>query len=391
VPWKATSPMDERRAFVRDHELGVFSVAELCRRFGVSRKTGYKWLQRHARGGVAALVSRSRRPHHIPHETKAAKVERIVELRRRHGWGAKKLLRLLESREPKVSWPARSTIEDILKRHGLVISRRRRSYPGHAPRPQTSMSAPNEVWTADFKGEFRMGNGIYCYPLTVVDGFSRYLLGCQGLHSTASRSARAVFSELFHEYGLPRIIRSDNGSPFASTALSRLSRLSVWWIRLGIIPELNEPAHPEQNGRHERMHRELKASVTRPARASLSAQQRAMNHFRSEYNVIRPHEGIGLETPASLYRPSPRAMPDRLPAIEYPAHLEERLVSENGGIRWNSRWVCVSHVLAGEIVGLEPIDDGMWDVYFGPINLGRFDQRTMRITDRLGRNRRRKV
>lgn len=236
-----------------------------------------------------------------------------------------------------------------------------------------------------------MGNGIYCYPLTVVDGFSRYLLGCQGLHSTASRPARAVFAELFHEYGLPRIIRSDNGSPFASTALSRLSRLSVWWIRLGIIPELNEPAHPEQNGRHERMHRDLKASVTRPARANFSAQQRAMNHFRSEYNDIRPHEGIGLETPASLYRPSSRALPERLPAIEYPAHLEERLVSENGGIRWNSCWVCVSHVLAGEIVGLEPIDDGLWDVYFGPINLGRLDQRTMRITDRLGRNRRRKV
>jgi transposase InsO family protein len=383
--------MDERSAFVRDHRLGVFSVAELCRRFGVSRKTGYKWLGRYAEGGASALGSRSRRPHHVPHETKAARVERIVALRRKYGWGAKKILRILEGREPAVSWPARSTIEDILKREGLVIPRRRRTYPGHAPRPQTPMSVPNEVWTTDFKGEFRLGNGIYCYPLTVMDGCSRYLLGCQGLHSTASRPAREVFSQLFREYGLPRIIRSDNGSPFASTALGRLSRLSVWWIRLGIIPELNEPAHPEQNGRHERMHRELKASVTRPPRANLAAQQRAFNHFREEYNEIRPHEGIGLETPASIYQPSTRPAPDRLPSVVYPAHLEERLVSENGGIRWNGRWVCVSHVLAGEIIGLEPIDDGLWDVYFGPVNLGRLDERTMRILDRLGRNRRRKV
>lgn len=383
--------MDERRSFVRDHELGVFSMAELCRRFGVSRKTGYKWLRRHAEGGPGALASRSRRPHSSPHETKRQEVERIVDLRRKHGWGAKKILRILERREPCVSWPARSTVEDILKREGLVMPRRRRVYPGHAPRPQTPMSAPNEVWTTDFKGEFRMGNGTYCYPLTVVDGYSRYLLGCEGLYSTASRPAKAVFHELFREHGLPRIIRSDNGSPFASTALGRLSRLSVWWIRLGIIPELNEPGHPEQNGRHERMHRELKARVTRPARANLAAQQRALNHFRAEYNEVRPHEGIDLETPATLYHTSTRTLPDRLPHIDYPPHLERRLVSENGGIRWNGHWVCVSHVLAGEIVGLEPIDDALWDVYFGPINLGRFDERTLQINDRLGRNRRRKV
>jgi len=392
VPWNETSPMHERMQFVADLELGVFSVSELCRRFGVSRKTGYKWLQRHRAGGASGLADRSRRPRRIPHETKAATREHILELKSRHPyWGAKKLLKILRRTRPDAVWPACSTVSALLKREGLVIGKRRRNWPGHAPKPQTPMKAPNEIWTVDYKGEFKTKDGIYCYPLTVVDGYSRYLLGCQGHYSTATGPAKADFQRLFREYGLPRIIRSDNGVPFATTALGRLSRLSVWWIKLGITPELNEPAHPEQNGRHERMHKTLKAETTRPPRANLNAQQRLFNAFRREYNDERPHEALEQETPASVYTPSPRTMPDHPHPLEYPAHFERRLVSENSGVRWNGERVCVTHVLAGEIIGLEPVDDGLWDVYFGPVKLGRLDERTLKIIDRLGRNRRRKV
>jgi hypothetical protein len=254
------------------------------------------------------------------------------------------------------------------------------------------MTEPNEIWTADFKGQFRTRDGQYCFPLTVVDGFSRYLLACQGLRSTAISLSRPVFQRLFEEYGLPRIIRTDNGVPFATTALGRLSLLSVWWIRLGIYPELIEPAHPEQNGRHERMHRTLKAETTRPVAGNLQAQQRRFNRFVDEYNLERPHEALGQETPASVYRPLQlRKLPRKLPQLEYPGHFELRLVSRNSGIRWRKHWVCVTETLAGEYVGLEEIDDGFWDVYFGPVRLGRLDERTLRIEDHKGRTIRKTV
>jgi putative transposase len=229
----------------------------------------------------------------MPQQTEAATMERIVEVKRlHHNWGAKKLLKILRRKDPARAWPACSTVSARLKREGLVVAKPRRTWPGHAPKPQTPMKAPNEIWTVDYKGAFKTGDGIYCYPLTVADGFSRYLLGCQGHYSTATGPAKAVFLRLFREYGLPRIIRSDNAVPFATTALGRRSRLSVWWIKLGIKPELNDPAHPEQNGRHERMHRTLKAETTRPPRANLNAQQRAFNEFRREYNEERPHEAL---------------------------------------------------------------------------------------------------
>jgi len=251
------------------------------------------------------------------------------------------------------------------------------------------MQAPNDIWTADFKGHFRTRDGLYCYPLTVVDGYSRFLLGCQGLLSTKHSDSRPVFLRLFRELGLPRIIRTDNGVPFATTALGRLSLLSVWWIRLGIYPELIEPAHPEQNGRHERMHRTLKAETTRPPGGNLSSQQRRFNLFREEYNQERPHEALNQDTPASRYRSSPRKMPPKLPSIDYPAHYEVRLVSRNGGIRWNCHWVNVTQTLGGEYVGLEEVDNDLWDAYFGPLKLGRFNERTLQIEDHLGRSQRR--
>jgi hypothetical protein len=245
--------------------------------------------------------------------------------------------------------------------------------------------APNHVWCADFKGQFRMGNGRYCYPLTVTDGFSRFLLGCHGLQGTAVVGAKPVFRRLFEEYGLPQFIRTDNGVPFATNTLARLSKLSAWWVRLGVLPQLIEPGNPQQNGRHERMHRTLKAEVTRPPAAAMRSQQQRFDGFRKEFNNDRPHEALDLRTPSELYTPSVRAMPSKLPPLEYPDRYEVRYVSANGGIRWNSRWINLSTTCVGEYVGLEEIDDGIWNVYFGALRIGRLLERTMKIEDAYGR------
>lgn len=383
--------MDQRIRFIVDYRRDYATFAELCERYGVSRKTGYKWVDRYEVIGPRGLEDLSRRPHACPTATPLPVVEQLLALRRSHpSWGAKKLLSVL-GRRGVAALPGRSTCCDLLKRHGLVTSARRRKYPGHPGRPPSGPTEPNDIWTADFKGQFRTRDGRYCYPLTIADGYSRFLLACQGLRSTSLELSRPVFFRLFDEHGLPRTIRTDNGVPFATTALGRLSTLSVWWIRLGIHPQLIEPAHPEQNGSHERMHRTLKHETTRPAKGNLAAQQVRFNSFRTEFNEQRPHEALGQETPATLYRPSPRVLPKRLPELEYPAHYEVRYVSANGGMRWKCAWVCVTHTLAGEYVGLNEVGDGLWDVYFGPVLLGRMDERKLRIVDHRGRWIRRKV
>jgi putative transposase len=386
MPWREASPMDQRTQFIADHLRDMLSLTELCELYGISRKTGYKWIDRYVRQGPAGLEERSRRPRRSPNATSEEIVGAILEARRRHpSWGGKKLLALLQRRHPRWSLPGRSTACDILSRHGMVPRRRQRRRIGHPGKPTSQILAPNDVWSADYKGQFRVGDGRYCYPLTVADGCSRYLLGCQALPSTAVAEAKPIFMRLFHEYGLPKRIRSDNGVPFATNTLARLSTLSAWWVRLGILPELIEPGHPEQNGRHERMHRTLKAETTRPAAGSLAAQQRRFNIFREEFNDERPHEALDNATPAACYTTSPRPMPERLPPLEYPDRFEVRYVSANGGIRWNSRWVNVSIVCVGEYVGLEEIADGVWNVYFGPLRLGRLHERRMRIEDAYGR------
>jgi putative transposase len=386
MPWSSTSPMDQRVRFIADYQRRFFSLTELCRRFEVSRKTAYKWIERYEAEGASGLKDQSRRPHHCPHQTPTVVVQAILDFRRRHPtWGPKKILRVLSRRLPSWNWPSRSTCGDLLSRHGLVTARKRRSIPSHPGRPLTPMDEPNSIWTADFKGQFKTRDRRYVYPLTVVDGCSRFLLACQGLRSTAVQLSKPVFRRLFEEYGLPLIIRTDNGVPFATTALARLSELSVWWIRLGIYPELIEPAHPEQNGRHERMHRTLKAETTRPPCGNIRAQQVRFNRFRQEYNEDRPHEGLDQETPASAYRASPRKLPRELPRIEYPGHFEVRRVSTNSMIRWKSGRICVTHTLAGQHIGLEEVDDGRWDVYFGPLKLGRMDERRLQIEDDRGR------
>ncbi len=396
MPWRHVDAKSERLQFVRDARQRLVTFTELCALYGISRVTGYKWLERAEHSGLDFLQELSRRPHSCPHATPAELQARLLEARRRHPtWGPRKLLALVHRQDRRhgtaFAWPARSTVAELLRRNGLTAPRRRRPARGHLGRPLTPMSAPNVIWTVDYKGQFRLGDNRYCFPLTVQDGFSRYLLGCRGLTGTTTVECRPVFQRLFQEYGLPEIIRSDNGVPFATGALARLSQLSVWWIRLGIYPETIEPAHPEQNGRHERMHRTLKRETTRPPAPTPRSQQQRFDLFREEYNTVRPHEALGDATPASLYTRSPRPYPNTPPPVEYPSHFEVRLVSANGGIKWERSWVNVSHVLGGEYVGFEEIDDGEWNLYFGRMKLGRFHERLRCIEDERGRLARKRV
>jgi transposase InsO family protein len=380
MPWKETTPVAERMEFLVDYRRELFTVSFLAERHGVSRKTLYKWIERFEAEGVVGLQDQPRRACCHPNQTSEEVESAITAFRRKHPyWGPKKIVHVLSTRDEETSWPARSTVAAILKRHGLVKARRRRRPVGHPGHPTTVAREPNELWATDFKGEFLMGDGIYCYPLTLTDLCSRYLVGCKGLLSTKTDGVKKSFERLFREYGLPRAIRSDNGVPFASTGLGRLSRLSVWWIKLGIRPELTQPAHPEQNGSHERMHRTLKQATTRPPAGDLVRQQKRFDEFRLEFNTERPHEAIGMKRPAELYSPSARPFPSVLPRIEYPGHFEVRRVSRNGGIRWRHGWLNVSHPLIDEYVGLEEVDDKIWDLYFGSMLLGRFDEREKKL------------
>lgn len=380
MPWRELEPMEQRLELIREYESGLWTMTELAAQYGVSRKTAYKWLERYERGGAAGVSDRSRRPHHSPHATAAALMDAIVALRRKHPrWGAKKLLRILRRRDPASLWPARSTACDYLKARGLVPSGRRQPrMPARSRGPLTPPVAPNDVWTTDFKGEFRTGDGAYCYPLTLRDAFSRFVLRCDALTGRTTASTRDRFERAFAEYGLPARIRSDNGGPFASPGLGGLSQLSVWWIRLGIIPERIAPGHPEQNGSHEQFHAVLKAHTTRPPAATARAQQRRFATFCVEYNDERPHEALHDDTPAEHYQPSPRALPRRLPPLEYPGHAEIRRVDQNGYASWR-RPLFVSTALADHPVAFEEIDDGLWTVTFATVVLGRFDERLHRI------------
>ena len=378
MPWARTDWMSERVKFIAAYLEYDACFRDLCRDFGVSRKTGYKWLRRYEVDGAAGLEDRSRAPHSHPNALADDVVQVVLALRRRHPrWGPRKLRILLKRERPHCLLPAASTIGDLLKRHGLARPRRRirRSSP-YGDRLR-QYDAPNAVWCADFKGHFPIGGrrGKRCHPLTISDGFSRYLLRCQALRRPLHRCVKRVFESAFCEYGLPGAIRTDNGPPFSSLTAGGLSRLAVWWIRLGIRPERILPGRPDQNGRHERMHSTLKAETAKPPRSSYRGQQRAFDRFQAEYNHERPHEALGLEVPASLYRPSLRAYPDRLPEPEYPHHFETRVAYRNGVITFGATQWLVSVCLAGERVGLEPCDDGRWRVHFGWVPIGVLDLR----------------
>ena len=388
MPWKEELPMDQKIRFIGDYLNRYFPFTELCDRFGISRKTGYKWINRYQESGLPdSVLERSRRPHHFPSQTRETIVAALLAVRDKHPfWGPKKLLWRVELDHPE--WdnlPALSTVSLILKRNGLTPKHRKRVRRSHPGKPMTVITQANQVWTVDFKGQFKTGNGRYCYPLTVADGFSRHIFACEGMLSPSHNPVKQVFKRLFREYGLPERIRSDNGNPFASVALGRLSRLSVWWIHLGILPELIEPGCPQQNGRHERMHKTLKYETTIPPAANLKMQQHRFDAFLYEFNHERPHEALGMKLPSEVHTRSSRPFPTRLPQIDYPAHFEVRRVSRNSGFRWKSKYVSASHVLIDEYVGLEEIDNGVWEVYFGPIWLGRLDEKVMKIQDRYGK------
>ena len=365
---------DERMKFVMEIEAEEESMAEICRAYGVSRKTGYKWLERHQAEGVAGLADRSRAPHSHPNAVSAADEEAILKLRSQHSnWGERKLRKYLNVNWPEQAWPSASAIGDILKRHGLTHAhrRRRRATPSST---LSSATAPNIVWAIDFKGYFRTGDGERCDPLTISDTASRYLLRCQAVDRPDYAHVRPLLEATFREYGLPLALRSDNGPPFASVGLGGLSRLSVLCIRLGVMPERIKPGHPEQNGRHERMHRTLKQDTAQPPKATLRAQQRAFHSFRRIYNEERPHEALEMETPASVYVPSPRRYPARLPEIEYPDGFEVRRVKEHGDVCLAGRRFYLSEALTGELVGLQENEHG-WRIWFGPIELARLDRK----------------
>ena len=386
MPWSHTSPMNEKTQFVADYLRQTINMTELCDHYGISRKTGYKWIDRYLIHGPQGLEEGDRAPHTCPHKTPDALEQLIVEARRLHpNWGARKLLTLLSNRHPSFSWPARSTVNDVLNRHDLIREKRHSRKLGHPGKPTQHMDAPNQTWAADFKGQFKTGNGRYCYPLTITDGYSRFLFESRALLTTALVPSKAVFTDVFKEYGLPERILTDNGTPFASNALGRLSKLSAWWIRLGIYPVLIEPGKTQQNGRHERMHRTLKAETTRPPAGDHRAQQKKFNRFIDEFNNERPHEALDMNTPAEFYEPSRREMPTKIPPLEYPDRFIKRLVSASGAMRWHSVSVPVSTACSGEYVGLEEIDNGVWNVYFGHKKIGRLIEKYNRIEDAYGR------
>jgi transposase InsO family protein len=357
-------------------------MSDLCREYGISRKTGYKLKERYERLGGAGLFDVSRRPHREPRRTPDAIRELLIQTRRtRPTWGPRKLLAWLGQHHPAVKLPAASTIGDILSREGLVQRRRRRKGASPYAHPLRTAAAANDIWCADYKGQFRLGSSRYCYPLTVTDQWSRYLLACEGFEAIESDSARAVFDDLFTRQGLPTAIRTDNGPPFASRGLFGLTKLSAWWLKLGIIPERIKPAHPEQNGRHERMHRTLKAETTRPPAANFLAQQERFDSFRETFNHDRPHEALGQRPPAVIYAPSTRRS-SASGLLEYPLHDDVRTVARSGHVsvpRGRGQAVFISTALAGERVGIREIAQDQWLITFATLDLGWVDTRAVRF------------
>jgi len=381
MPWEGVTVDEQRQRFIEDHELKYYSITELSERFGISRTTAHKWINRYKEHGQAGFHELSRRPHDCPWQTDEAIVQELVDLRKAHPtWGPKKLLKVMGERDPERPLPSIPTGARILAREGLVRPRRRyrRAHPGC---PKTVPQGPNDIWAADYKGQFRLKNGNYCFPLTVSDLASRYVLGCDAHPAISLEKSFKHFTQLFETYGLPNRIRTDNGVPFASNALARLSQLSVWFIKLGIYPELIEPGKPQQNGVHERMHRTLKQEATIPPAASLRGQQRKFDAFREEFNDVRPHEAIEMKRPADLYQPSDRTLPKRAEVYDYPAHYLVRRVSRGGTIRIFNQQVFVSNTLQEDYVGLEEVDDGVYDLYFCFYQIGRYELQMNRIQD----------
>ena len=380
MPWKETCSMDQRMKFIVNYLEHELPMAALCREFGISRKTGYKFVSRYLEGGIDGLKDHSRARHHHPNAISDALERIVLEARISHpSWGPKKLRAWLIRQDSSVRWPSASTIGEILSRHGLTVPRKRSRKTRIYDQPFIDCDYANAVWSADFKGWFKTGDGTRCDPLTITDNYSRYLFRCQAVRPTGYCAVKPVFEAAFREFGLPVAIRTDNGPPFATTTVGSLSRLSIWWLKLGIIPERIEPGKPAQNGRHERMHRTLKRDTASPPKQTWRAQQKAFDKFRDEYNQERPHEAINMLTPADLYAKSNRPYPLILPEMIYPDDMIIRSVKSQGDISWKARHVYLSDTLSGEIVGLRQINDRLWDIYFGPIKLAQLDSFDKRL------------
>jgi putative transposase len=382
MPWQKTDRVNERLRFVAMSQEGVYGKAELADRFGVSRQTGDATLKRYARGGIDALKDGSHAPRHCPHRMSEEVREVLLEARRMHpNWGPRTLLVWLAPRHPELLLPAASTVGDLYSREGLVKRRRPRRTWSHPGRAAVVVKEPNDLWTMDFKGEFRMRDGHLCYPLTIADSHTRFLLAIDGLHSTAHAGTQAVVERVFREYGLPKVIRSDNGCPFSSKAIAGLSRLNVWWTQIGIKQDRIKPGHPEQNGSHERMHRTLKQETVWPPAANGGEQQERFDGFRREFDFERPHQALGMKTPGSLYEQSPRELPESVPQPEYAGHCVVRPVRANGILHFRNRDLFLSEVLIGHKVALEEIADGVWSIYFYDLLLARLDIRRWKFVD----------
>lgn len=373
--------MNEKVKFIAAQQAEEFTISELCRQFNISRKTGYKIISRYNEESLDGLKPRSRAHHNHPDQVDKEATKILLNVKKRYSkWGPKKIKRWLKQEHPKQYCPAASTIGDIFKRNGLVKPRKIRAKAPPYTKPFLSCTVPNRVWSADFKGQFKLGSGQVCYPLTITDNYSRFLLGCKALYHPKGKPVMKHFEVIFKEYGLPDAIKTDNGTPFASPGLGGLSKLSIWWLKLGIKPERIKPGCPEQNGRHERMHRTLKEATVMPASQNLQAQQRAFNRFREEFNFERPHEGINWRRPGNLYKRSNREYPNKLLQIEYGKSYEVRYVRSNGQIKWNGAKFFISESLYGEPIGLKEIDDGIWGVYYARLKLGNLNLRLGRVT-----------
>ena len=379
MPWRESCAMDERIRFIADYNSGSWTMTEVCDRHAISRKTGYKWLERYRLEGAAGLAERSCAPLVHGRATADHLVDAIVGLRReRPSWGSRKIVAKLAMCQPQVRWPSPSTAGEILKQAGLVDRRRLRR---RAPPRMGQLTVPqhaNHVWGVDHKGWIRLGDGSRTEPLTMTDGFSRYLIGLAATGSTAHDEAKPLFEQAFHNHGLPEVIRSDNGPPFASTGTTGLTALSVWWIKLGIRHERIDPGCPQQNGRHERFHLTLLEAM-QPPPADRDAQSRRFAAFMRDYNEERPHEALGQLTPASVYRPSLRPMSERIPEPHYPVEAAVRKVRSSGEIKWRGDFVHISNALTSEAIAIEETEAGEWQVRFFEVPIGIIDQSNRRL------------
>ena len=387
MPWKETTIMEQKIEFINEWCSSRFTITELCRHFDISRPTAYKWISRFKDKGLPGLAELGRSPRSHPNKTPKEIEDRIVFYRKKHNrWGGEKIWKVLHNDFLEGQIPTISTVDRILKRNGLIIPRKRR----RRIKPVNPIFDPqkcNEVWSADFKGKFQMGNKRYCHPLTIADSYSRYVFSAKGMYGERFKPIKLEFRRVFREFGVPLQIHTDNGSPFgAAQAIQRLTRLAVWFLELGIEPVYSDPASPQQNGRHERMHRDLKGEATRPPGYNLRTQQRKLNKFVYEYNYVRPHKALENETPGSVHISSSRPFLEKVEEWVYPDYCEVRRVTKNGALRWRStKWVMVATSLADKHVGLEELGDGIWRIYYRQKMLGYFSEKELRIMDELGR------